>query len=275
MRKSIETSLKLIPFAVSFAALCAGTAPAAAQEPCVAPKGDVAGCQPAAFDPPLALMPTGRIGAKGELNPKASDEDNETGVRFLEKQLGLFRSFDHVHWVPINPSRKDANGNFVGGDREGRGDGRALTIAGKCIFAGHSNAGNNNTDTHPMEILRIQDDPVKNPPVKVGEIPVPVPGTDDSIMSSSLHKKADGTEVITVIRDVSNDDGLLITYEVDPRNCAVTKTSDTYPFGGDFHEMGMWIDPTNDKRILIVTSAYAGSDEDDPLRPGKKTPDLR
>ena len=220
-------------------------------------------------------MPTGRIGAKGELNPKATDDDNDAGVRELEKQLGLFRSFDHVHWVPINPSRRDANGNWTGGDREGRGDGRALTIAGKCMFAGHSNAGNNGTDTRPMEILRMADDPVRNPPVKVGEIPVPVPGTDDSIMASSLHKKADGTEVITVIRDISNDDGLLITYEVDPRNCAVTKTSETYPFGGDFHEFGMWIDPKNDKRILIVTSAYAGAQEDDPLRPGKKTPDMR
>mgnify|MGYP003346659579 CR=1 FL=1 len=61
--------------------------PAAAQEPCIAPKGDIAGCQPAAFDPPIAQMPTGRIGAKGELNPKATDDDNDAG----ERELGAER----------------------------------------------------------------------------------------------------------------------------------------------------------------------------------------
>jgi len=245
-----------------------------AQTGCVAAKGEVAGCQPQAFNPPLAEMPTNRIGAKGELNLQATDAEEDLGIQMLEQQLGLIRNFDKVHWIPVVPSTKDANGNWVNGDREGRGDGRALTIAGSCMFAGHSNSGNGGKDDHPVDIFKLGNDPAKDKPVRVSSIPAR-PGDDDSIMSAVLHKTSDGKDVITMIRDVSVDDGLMGIYEVDPSTCQLVATGEPYKYGGDMHEMGMWVDPANPMRILIASTAYGGSALPDPERPGKLTADIR
>ncbi len=253
--------------------LVLNNAPAVAQgAPCVAQKTDPVGCQPGPFDVLPLLIPTRRIDEKGNLNPMATEEQVRAGAKLVEQQLGLFRNFEHIHWVPYNPSTRNAQGAWAGGDLDGVGDGRALTIAGNCAFMGHANGGGGE---RPMEIYRLADNRVTTAPRKVGEIPVPVKGADDSIMSASLFKKANGRDTIVVARDISTDDGGLWTYEVDPADCSVVKSAKGLEYGGDLHEMGMWIDPKNPMRILMVTAASGGAGRPDPNRPGAITPDLR
>lgn len=276
MKKYMKWGLAVTPVALLWTA-----APAAAQEgpspgECLVQAGDVTGCQPAAFDVHAMNIPTRRINAKGDLDPTAPPEEVMLGARLLEEQLGLMRNIDHLHWLPamVESVLDPATGQYGGGDMDGDGDGRALTIAGKCLFAGHANGGDANNE-RPMEIFRIQDDPVANPPVHVGSIPVPVTGADDSIMSADLYTKANGEETIVVARDISTNDGGLNVYEVDPDDCAVIKTSEYFTYGGDLHEMGMWIDPNNPMRHLMVTAAWSGAGRPDPYREGEVAPDIR
>ncbi len=240
---------------------------------CVTQKGDPVGCQPAPFNVLPLLIPTRRIDEKGNLNPMATEAQVRAGAKLLEQQLGLMRNFEHIHWVPYNPSTLNpTNGRWAGGDLDGEGDGRALTIAGKCLVAGHANGGGGE---RPMEIMRIADNPATTAPRKVGEIPVPVKGADDSIMSARLFTKANGQETIIVMRDISTDDGGLWTYELNPADCSVVKSAKGLEHGGDLHEMGMWIDPKNPYRTLVATAASGGAGRPDPNRPGKITSDLR
>jgi len=260
------------------AAVCItlGTKPAAAADACD-PKdlqpGDVAGCQPGVFDVPVLKIPSRRINAQGKLDPTASEADVRAGATLVEDQLGLIRNFQEVHWVTMTPSVKDEKtGKWSGGDLDSAGDGRALTIAGKCLFAGHSNSAELG---RPMEIFRIQDDPIKNPPKLVGQIPALHKDDDDSIMGAHLFTKANGQQAIIVSRDISTDTGGLVSYEINPANCQVVKTSEFFDYGGDMHEMGMWLDPNNPQRALIASSASGGAGRPDPYRPGKVTPDIR
>lgn len=240
---------------------------------CTMQAGDVVGCQPSPFDVPRAHIPTRRINEAGMLDPTATEEQVRWGARVLEERLGLFRNFDHLHWVPLTPSVfNEETGEWDGGDLDGDGDGRALTIAGQCLFAGHANRGGGE---RPMKIYRISDHPDRDPPVLVGEIAVPQPGADDSIMAAQLITKADGTETIIVARDVSTDEGGLWVYEVDPANCEVIGESEGYEWGGDMHEFGIWADPNNPLRLLIVGAAWSGSDNPDPYREGYLNPDIR
>src|SRR3546814_17953171 len=50
-------------------------------EVCVKQENDVAGCQPAPFDVPAAMIPTRRVNASGRLDPPASEaeEDRKRG----------------------------------------------------------------------------------------------------------------------------------------------------------------------------------------------------
>lgn len=262
------------------AALFAPTAPAMAQGigieqgSCTQQTSDVAGCQPGAFDVPAALIPTGRVNAQGLLDKNASEAEDRWGTRVLSERLGLWRNFEEKLWVPLTPSVQDATtGEWGGGDLDANGDGRALTIAGNCLFAGHANSGGGE---RPMQIFRLADyERDKNPPQLVGEIPVPAPGTDDSIMAGRFFKKADGTETIIVARDVSTDEGGLWVYQIDPANCKVLSESEKFDFAGDMHEFGMLQDPANPLRILIVGTAWSGAGNPDPYRPGKVNPDIR
>jgi len=145
--------------------LAAGSA--AAQ--CVDYSKDPAGCQPSTFDTPIGQMPSVRVNREGKLDPTSSEEDARAGVAKLEKELHLFRNIEHLHWVLTVPSVKDsATGAWKGGDLDAAGDGRGLAIAGSCIFTGHGNGAGRK---HAINIFRIQPDPVKQPPVQVGEIP--------------------------------------------------------------------------------------------------------
>ena len=135
---------------------------------CVDYSKDPAGCQPSTFDTPIGQMPSVRVNRQGNIDPTSSEEDARAGATALEKELHLFRNFEHLHWVITVPSIKDATGKWKGGDLDGEGDGRGLGIAGNCLFAGH---GNGPGVRHAINIFKLQPNPEKQPPVQVGEIP--------------------------------------------------------------------------------------------------------
>lgn len=242
---------------------------------CIHQTNDVAGCQPAPFDVPAAMIPSSRVNASGMLDPTATEEQDRWGSRVIEERFGLFGNFINLHWVPLTASEFDKKtGKWSGGDLDAQGDGRALTISGHCLFTGHSNRRNG---TRPMQIYQLDAHPDVIPPKLVGGIPVPVAGGDDTIMSARLITKANGKKTIILARDVSrysNDGGLWI-YEVDPDTCKVTASSKGFLWGGDMHEFSIWQDPNNPYRLLIVGAAWSGTGLPDPYRPGKVTPDLR
>jgi len=145
----------------------AAALPSAAQ--CVDYSKDPAGCQPSTFDTPIGQMPSVRVGRDGNIDLFSSEADARAGAAKIEKDLHLFRNFEHLHWVLTIPSEKDpATGAWKGGDLDAAGDGRGLGIAGNCIFTGHQNGAG---FKRAVNIFKIQPDPVKQPPVQVGEIP--------------------------------------------------------------------------------------------------------
>src|SRR5438034_7204967 len=92
--------------------------------PCIDYSKDPAGCQPSTFDTPLAQMPSVRVNRQGNIDPTSSEEDARAGAAALEKELHLFRNFEHLQRVITVPSVKDATGKWKGGDLDGEGDGR-------------------------------------------------------------------------------------------------------------------------------------------------------
>src|SRR5688500_10853109 len=100
---------------------------------CVDLSKDPAGCQPSTFVTPLEQMPTVRLNRDGKPDPFSSEADARAGAALLEKQLHLFRNFQHLHWVLLVPSVKDpATGAWRGGDLDGAGSGRSFAIGGDC-----------------------------------------------------------------------------------------------------------------------------------------------
>lgn len=240
--------------------------------------------QPPAFDVPLTKIPTTRINAQGEVDLTASPEDVQAGAKKLMDDLGLVRNFEVLHWIPAWPdsAKDEATGQYSGGGLDGAGEMRALMISGKCLFGGF----NNSRGDRPALIWRIADDPVKDAPTLVGEIPQP-PGTDgqpqgeqdDTIILANLFTKADGTDSIVVARAISTKQGGLWTYEVNPADCSVTKGAEPVVFSvGDIrsiHEASLWVDPKNPMRHLVVSTAWDSSGLPDAVREGAVNPDLR
>src|ERR1051326_3105597 len=109
--------------------LAATALPSPAQ--CIDYSKDPAGCQPSTFDTPIGQMPSVRVNRQGNVDPYSSEEDARAGAAAMEKELHLFRNFEHLHWVITVPSVKDeATGKWKGGDLDGAGDGRGMGIAG-------------------------------------------------------------------------------------------------------------------------------------------------
>jgi hypothetical protein len=242
---------------------------------CVDLSKDPAGCQPSTFDTPFGQMPSRRMNRQGNLDPFSSEQDARAGAAAMEKELRLFRNFEHLHWVITVPSVKDpANGAWRGGDLDGEGDARGLGIAGDCVFVGHANGAG---VRRGINIFKIQPDPVKQAPVQVGEIPALFQGNqgfDDREIRSLVYKTSSGEDRQIMIRNGgTNTQGRMETYRIDMNTCLPISKSDVYDFHSQSHEFFLWHDPKNSNRILAYTTIWT-SGLPDPENPGLKTPDL-
>ncbi|SRR5579884_934741 len=255
--------------------ILAGLAAAPVSGQCVDYSKDPAGCQPSTFHTPIGQMPSVRVGRDGQINPMSSEEEARAGVAKLEKDLHLFRNIEPLHWVITVPSVKDkATGAWKGGDLDGAGDGRGLGIAGNCIFVGHQNGPGRR---HAINIFKIQPDPVKQPPVQVGEIPAMFEGNvgfDDRELRSLVYKTSKGEDRYLLIRNAgTNTIGRMETYRIDMNTCLLTSKTQITDFGGQSHEFFLWHDPANTNRVLVYMTNWT-SGLPDAEHPGLKTPDL-
>jgi hypothetical protein len=253
--------------------LCASPSLALAQ--CVDHSDDPAGCQPSPFDTPIGAMPSGRVDARGRLDAFASEQDARAGFAKLERELELFRNFEHLHWVVTVPSERDpASGAWRGGDLAGGGDSRGLGIAGRCIFVGH---GNGPGLTRNIDILRIQSDPVASAPVKVGELPalkLGNEGFDDRELRAIVYGDSSGTDRMLLVRNAgTNTIGQLETFEIDQDTCLALRKSELHDFHAPSHEFYLWHDPANPNRLLAYVAMFAGGGLPDPEAPGLRVPD--
>jgi len=241
---------------------------------CVDFSRDPAGCQPSTFDTPIGDMPSVRVGRAGEIDPKSSEEDARAGVAILEKKLHLFRNMEPLHWVVTVPSvRDEATGNWKDGDLDAAGDGRGLGVAGNCLFVGHENGAGKR---HPINIFKIAADPVKQPPVQVGEIPANVvgnQGNDDRELRSLVYKTSGGQDRYILVRNGGgNSSGRLEAYRIDMNTCLPTAHSEPTDFSIQTHEFFLWHDPANANRVLAYVTNWSGG-LPDPEHPGLKMSD--
>jgi hypothetical protein len=273
----MPTSSNIRPVIVSLAlvvlALSALGEPVAGQ--CVDWTNDPAGCQPPTFDTPIGQMPSVRINSRGELDPFASEADVRAGAALLEERLHLFRNFEHLHWVITVPSEKDpATGAWKGGDLDSAGDGRGLGIAGNCIFVGH---GNGAGVRRAVNIFKIQPDPIRQPPVQVGEIPAFVEGNqgfDERELRSLVYTTSGGEDRQILIRNATTrDTGKMETHRIDLNTCLPIAKSEVYEFAGQSHEFFVWHDPENSNRVLVYMAIWTPG-VPDPENPAVKVPDL-
>jgi hypothetical protein len=242
---------------------------------CVDHSKDPAGCQPSTFDTPLAQMPSVRVNRQGQIDPTSSEADAKAGAFELEKQLHLFRNFEHLHWVVTVPSTRDAaTGAWKGGDLDGAGDGRGLGIAGNCLFVGHANGAG---VRHAINIFKIQPNPEKQPPVQVGEIPAMSEGNqgfDDRELRSLVYKTSSGEDRYVLVRNAgTNTLGRMQSYQIDANTCLPTLTSEVTDFHSQSHEFFLWHDPANANRVLVYMTNWTGG-LPDPEHPGLTVPDL-
>jgi hypothetical protein len=242
---------------------------------CVDLSKDPAGCQPSTRDTPIGDMPSGRVNRHGELDPTSSEADARAGVGALERKLGLFRNFEHLHWVLTVPSVKDpATGGWRGGDLDADGDGRGMGIAGRCIYVGHTNGAG---VRRAIDIFKIQPDPVKQPPVQVGEIPAIVEGNrgfDEREIRSLVYTTSAGADRQIMIRNATTGTlGKMETHRIDMDTCLPIAKSETYVFQGQSHEFFVWHDPANSNRVLVFMAIWTPG-LPDPENPAVKVPDM-
>jgi hypothetical protein len=219
-------------------------------------------------------MPSVRVNRQGNIDPFSSEEDARAGAAALEKELHLFRNFEHLHWVITVPSAKDeATGKWKGGDLDGEGDARGMGIAGNCIFVGHQNGPG---VRHAINIFKLQPNPEKQPPVQVGEIPAMVEGNqgfDDRELRSLVYTTSKGEDRYILVRNAgTNTIGRMETYRIDMNTCQPVGKSDVYDFHAQSHEFFLWHDPVNSSRVLAYTTIWT-SGLPDPDNPGLKIPD--
>ena len=217
-RRRQSGGVVLLPLTCLVLALAA---PAAANAQCVDFSADPAGCQPSTFDTPIGDMPSVRVDRRGRIDPFSSEEQARTGFARLERELHLFRNFEHLHWVITVPSERDeGTGAWRGGDLDGAGDARGMGIAGSCIFAGHRNGPG---VIREIDIFRIQPDPVTMPPLKVGELPAMSLGNegfDDRELRALVYADASGEDRMLLVRNAGTRTiGRLETFEIDMETC--------------------------------------------------------
>jgi hypothetical protein len=242
---------------------------------CLDTSADPAGCQPSTLDTPIGQMPSVRVNRQGHVDPRSSEEDARAGAAALEERLHLFRNFERLHWVITVPSIKDAaTGAWRGGDLDGSGDGRGLGIAGNCLFVGHANGPG---VRRAINIFKIQPDPVRQPPVQVGEIPALFEGNqgfDEREIRALVYRTSSGEDRYIMIRNAgTNTAGRMETYRIDMNSCLPISKSDTHDFHGQSHEFFLWHDPNNSNRVLVFMSIWTAG-LPDPDNPGLKLPDM-
>jgi hypothetical protein len=243
------------------------------RDSCRDPSSDPSGCQPSTFETPIALIPGGRVDRNGNLDPTSSPREAMAGAFLLERKLGLFRNFEHLHWVPLVPSVRDpVTRAWSGGDLDGyptSWGSRALGIAGDCLFVGHSNSTNTTGPgvTHDMSVFRIQRDPEKNPPVEVGRIAQlttngGLTALRDRESRAYLYTSTDGVDRMLMVRNVATGTaGQVITYAIDPITCL--PLDEGHVAGGVVaHEFYLWHDPKNSNRFLVLAQTFNGAPED-------------
>ena len=267
---------------VTVLVLAPAGAPAQAQgaaqkrpQACVDYSDDPSGCQPSTFATPTGQMPSRRVGRDGTINAQSSEADARAGAARDAMRLHLFRNITPLHWVSTVPSVKDpATGGWTGGDLDAMGDARGLGIAGDCLFVGHENGLG---QKHGINIFRIAPDPVKDPPVQVGEIPAMAQGDqgfDDRELRSIVYAGTDGTERQILVRNGGTQSiGRQIVYDIDMKTCQVKLTSSVYDFGGQSHEFYLWHDPANPNRLLVYMTIWTPA-VPDPNNPGLLVADL-
>src|SRR5213593_2720802 len=269
-----KPALAVILIFLAAAALSLPQTAATQNPPCIDYSKDPAGCQPSTFDTPMGQMPSVRVNRQGKSDPTSSEEDAKAGAALVEKELHLFRNFEHLHWVITVPSVRDpATGGWRGGDLDGGGDGRGLGIAGNCIFVGH---GNGAGVRHAINIFKMQPNPEKQPPVQVGEIPAMVEGNqgfDDRELRSLVYKTSRGEDRYILVRNAgTNTLGRMETYRIDMNTCLPMSKSEITDFHAQSHEFFLWHDPANPNRVLVYMTNWSGG-LPDPDHPGLKIPD--
>ncbi|HEX7081461.1 MAG TPA: hypothetical protein VF329_10640 [Gammaproteobacteria bacterium] len=225
------------------------------------------------FDIPFALLPGGRMDASGNLDPTSSPEDAHAGAFAAAKELGLFRNFEWVHWIPTAPSEQDPEtGAWSGGDLDGFPTGwgsTGLGIAGDCLFWGRSNSTNTTGPgvTREVKIFKIQPDPEKDPPVEVGTMPqLTVDNGRVAVRDRELraynYTSSDGVERMLMVRAAATGTGGdVITYTIDPETC-LPLDDGAVAEGVLAHEFYLWHDPDNPNRFVVASQTYGSQNED-------------
>lgn len=236
---------------------------------------DPAGCQPSTFDTPIGEMPSVRVNQRGQIDPFSTERQARNGFARLQRNLNLTRNFENLHWVVTVPSRRDTDdGPWQGGDLEGAGDARGMGIAGSCLFLGH---GNGAGVGRGVDIFRIQDNPVRNAPIKIGELPVIQVGNqgyDDRELRALLYADSSGNDRMLLVRNATTrTEGVMETFAIDPDTCMATRKSQVFDFNGPSHEFFLWHDPNNSSRVLVYMAMFAGGGLPDPAEPSRRLPD--
>jgi hypothetical protein len=233
-------------------------------------------CVPSTFDTfdiPFGLLPGGRMDASGNLDPTSSPEDAHAGAFVAAKELGLFRNFEWLHWLPTAPSvRNPETGEWSGGDLDGFPTGwgsTGLGIAGDCLYWGRSNSTNTTGPgvTRDVKIYRIQANPETNPPVEVGTMAqLTSPDGRTAVRDRELrvynYTTTAGDERMLMVRAAATGTGGdVITYTVDPQTCLPTDSGAT---AADVlaHEFYLWHDPDNANRFVVASQTYGATEED-------------
>ena len=237
---------------------------------------DAADCVPSTFDTfdiPFGLLPGGRVDASGNLDPTSSPEDAHAGAFVAAKELGLFRNFEWLHWLPTAPSARDPEtGKWSGGDLDGFPTGwgsTGLGIAGDCLYWGRSNSTNTTGPgvTRDVKIYRIQPNPEVDPPVEIGMMrQLTTPDGRTAVRDRELrvynYTSTDRVERMLMVRAAATGTGGdVITYTVDPKTCLPTDDG-AKAAGVLAHEFYLWHDPDNSNRFIVASQTYGATDED-------------
>jgi hypothetical protein len=267
----VRSSLLIVLFIGSSLVARAATAQS---EQCA--EEDAVDCVPSTFDTfdiPFGLLPGGRMDASGNLDPTSSPEDAHAGAFVAARELGLFRNFEWLHWLPTAPSVRDPEtGQWSGGDLDGFPTGwgsTGLGIAGDCLYWGRSNSTNTTGPgvTRDVKIFRIQPNAETDPPVEIGTMPqLTTPDGRTAVRDRELrvynYTTTAGDERMLMVRAAATGTGGdVITYTVDPETCLPTDGGAT---AADVlaHEFYLWHDPDNSNRFVVASQTYGATEED-------------